>query len=64
MVQIVLILLPTFSKKASTDIRPPAIAFIQKWLVDLFPEDYFKTYHVSSKIAHRQLRNTNKEFFH
>ena len=41
-----------------------AIAFIQKWLVDLFPEDYFKTYHVSSKIAHRQLRNTNKEFFH
>ncbi|HAU85947.1 MAG TPA: hypothetical protein DCW90_10720, partial [Lachnospiraceae bacterium] len=39
-----------------------ALAFIQKWLVDIFPENLFKTFHVNSKIAHRQLRSTNQEY--
>ena len=39
-----------------------ALAFIEKWLIDLFPKDLFKTIHVNSKIAHRQLRSTPHEF--
>lgn len=43
-----------------------AVAFIEKWLLDLFPkrdnnESIFRTIHVSSKLAHRQLRSTNNE---
>lgn len=43
-----------------------ALAFIQNWVLGLFPEDLFKTIHVNSKIAHRQIRNTNQnqEFIH
>ena len=37
-------------------------AFIQNWLLNLFPEGLFKTIHVNSKIAHQQLRSTPKEF--
>lgn len=37
-------------------------AYIQNWLLNLFPEDLFKTIHVNSKIAHTQLRSTPKEF--
>ena len=39
-----------------------ALTYIQKWLTDLFPEGLFKTFHVNSKIAHRQLRSTNQEY--
>lgn len=43
-----------------------ALAFIQKWLLDIFPkrdtgESIFKTIHVGSSIAHRQLRSTPQE---
>lgn len=37
-------------------------AFVQNWLLNLFPENLFKTIHVNSKIAHNQLRSTPKEF--
>lgn len=33
-----------------------ALAFIQKWVLDLFPKDMFNTVHVNSRISHRQLR--------
>ena len=39
-----------------------ALAFIQKWVLDLFPEGLFKTIHVNSKIAHRQIRSTTREY--
>lgn len=39
-----------------------ALAYMQKYIMDLFPEDTFKSIHVSSKIAHRQLKSTNHEF--
>lgn len=39
-----------------------ALAFIQNWIINLFPEDMFRTVHVNSKIAHRQLRSTPHEF--
>ncbi len=44
-----------------------AFAFIETWVLDLFPKDadgnsMFKTIHVNSKISHRQMRSTNKEF--
>lgn len=39
-----------------------ALAYIEKWLIDLFPKDLFKTIHVNSKIAHRQLKSTPHEF--
>lgn len=32
-------------------------AIIQKKLIDIFPKDLFKTVHVNSKIAHKQLRS-------
>ena len=38
------------------------LAFMQKWIMDLFPKDMFKTVHVNSKIAHRQLRSTEHEY--
>lgn len=43
-----------------------ALAFIQNWILNLFDKDLFKTIHVNSKIAHRQLRSTNQnhEFLH
>ena len=37
-------------------------AFIQNYLLNLFPSNLFRTIHVNSKIAHAQLRSTNKEF--
>ena len=37
-------------------------AFIQNWLLNLFPDGLFKTIHVNSKIAHAQLRSTPNEF--
>lgn len=37
-------------------------AFVQNWLINLFPENFFKTVHVNSKIAHTQLRSTPNEF--
>lgn len=39
-----------------------ALAFMQNWIIKLFPENMFKTIHVNSKIAHRQLRSTPHEF--
>ena len=39
-----------------------ALAFIQNWIINLFPKDLFKTIHVNSKIAHRQLKSTPHEF--
>ena len=38
------------------------LAFMQKWIMDLFPKDMFKTVHVNSKIAHRQLKSTEHEY--
>lgn len=38
------------------------LAFIQNWILNLFPENTFKTIHVNSKIAHRQLKSTPHEF--
>lgn len=37
-------------------------AYVQNWLTELFPPNTFKSFHVHSKIAHRQLRATNQEF--
>lgn len=39
-----------------------ALACAQKWVMDLFPENTFKTVHVNSKIAHRQILSTPHEF--
>lgn len=39
-----------------------ALAFIQNWVLNIFPKDMFKTIHVNSKIAHRQLRSTPNEY--
>ena len=39
-----------------------ALAFIQDYIIRLFPDDMFKTIHVNSKIAHRQMRSTDHEF--
>ena len=39
-----------------------AIAFIENWIINLFPEDFFKTIHVNSRIAHQQIRNTPHEY--
>ena len=38
------------------------IAWFQKYILDYFPENTFKTIHVNSKIAHRQIRETSHEF--
>ena len=37
-------------------------AYIQNWIINLFPENTFKTIHVNSKIAHQQMRSTPHEF--
>ena len=39
-----------------------ALAFMQNWIINLFPKDLFKTIHVNSKIAHRQIRSTTHEY--
>lgn len=39
-----------------------AIAFIENWLINLFPENFFKTIHVNSRIAHQQIKNTPHEY--
>ena len=31
------------------------LAFMEKWILDLFPPDTFRTIHISSKLAHRQM---------
>ena len=36
-------------------------AFIENWLINLFPKNLFKTVHVNSKIAHNQMRSTGHE---
>ena len=38
------------------------LAWFQRYILDFFPENTFKTIHVNSKIAHRQIRETNHEF--
>lgn len=38
------------------------LAWFQNYMLSLIPENTFKTIHVNSKIAHRQLRSTNHEF--
>ena len=45
-----------------------AITFIQKWLIDLFPkrddgDSVFRTVHVSSKLAHKQIRSSTHEMY-
>ena len=39
-----------------------ALAFMQNHIINLFPKDLFKTVHVNSKIAHRQIRSTGYEY--
>ena len=39
-----------------------ALAFIQNWIINIFPKNLFKTIHVNSKIAHRQIRSTPHEY--
>lgn len=39
-----------------------ALAYMQNWVINIFPENMFKTIHVNSKIAHRQIRSTTHEF--
>ena len=39
-----------------------ALAFMQNYILNLFPENMFKTIHVNSKIAHRQIRSTPHEY--
>lgn len=38
------------------------LAWAQKYVLDIMPENLFKTIHVNSKIAHRQIRSTDHEF--
>lgn len=38
------------------------LATAEKWFLDIFPNDMFKTVHVSSQIAHRQLYTTPQQF--
>jgi len=38
-------------------------AIIQKKIIDMFPKDLFKTVHVNSKIAHKQLRTLPSTIF-
>ena len=35
------------------------LALVEKWIIDLFPKDLFRTIHVNSKIAHRQMIQTD-----
>ena len=38
------------------------LAWFQQYMLSYMPENTFKTIHVNSKIAHRQIRSTNHEF--
>ena len=38
------------------------LAWIQKTVLDIMPEDLFKTIHVNSKIAHRQIKETSHQY--
>lgn len=38
------------------------LAWVQNYVLDIMPKDTFKTIHVNSKIAHRQIRSTSHEF--
>lgn len=38
------------------------LATAQKWLLDIFPDDLFKTIHVNSRIAHSQIVRTPHQF--
>lgn len=38
------------------------LATVQKWLLNIFPDKTFKTIHVQSKLAHRQMLSTPHEF--
>lgn len=38
------------------------LAWFQNHIIDMMPENLFKTVHVNSKIAHRQMRSTPHEF--
>lgn len=38
------------------------LAYMQKYILELFPEGLFKTIHTHSKLAHRQMKSTNHEF--
>lgn len=35
------------------------LAIMQKWVLDVFPKKLFKTIHVSSRIAHKQILSSN-----
>lgn len=37
------------------------LAYVQDWVMNIFPDNLFKTIHVNSKIAHRQIRSTTHE---
>lgn len=39
-----------------------ALAFMQRYIINLFPKDLFKTIHVNSKLAHTQMIQLNNEF--
>ena len=39
-----------------------ALAYMQNYIINLFPKNLFKTIHVNSKIAHRQIRSTPHEY--
>lgn len=39
-----------------------ALATVQNWVMNLFPENTFKTIHVNSRITHRQMLSTPHEF--
>ena len=39
-----------------------ALAYIQKYILSIFPDNMFRTIHVQSKIAHRQIKSTTHEF--
>ena len=38
------------------------IATVENWVLGMFPEKLFKTIHVNSKLAHRQIKESNHEF--
>lgn len=39
-----------------------ALAFIQRYIINLFPKGLFKTIHVNSKLAHTQMNQLNNSF--
>ena len=38
------------------------LATAQKWVIDIFPKNLFKTIHVQSKLAHKQMLSTPHQF--